>query len=647
MKIILEQSSPWILDFQKRLWRGNNILLYGNIADQFLINGNYQSLPGFVKTYFAEEGYEIIAEYDLVDGLQYVDQKMQEEAQRLIRNAVGGDPSTGFAPPPAAMPAPTPVPSGSAMPPRRLPGAGLARVLPQNRVLVSPDEAFAAIRHMLKQRERSAAVIIHFSDLLVGDADRFINSERPQLVQLKKALQEARYIISGPLAGRKNVLILVASQLGAVPSWLYKDNPFLTLIHVAKPQLEERKNFVLSFVDNFYEAQALDTVNVERFAEDFADLTDGLTAWDFEAIRRTSVVEQLPLSNTKALVDFYKYGCGDDPWEKLNSDKIEKARFELEARVIGQPAAIEAVVNMLLAARVGISITGSNLRSGKPKGVFFFVGPTGVGKTELAKALTELIFGDDTAFARFDMSEYAEQHAAEKLTGSPPGYVGYDEGGQLTNRVMERPFSVLLFDEIEKAHWGVMDKFLQILEDGRLTDGKGQTAYFSQSVIIFTSNIGSGSLDLWQASGTESQTYPQIQAHYMTAVQDHFKNKLGRPELLNRLGDNILVFDILRPKYIEGICRKFLNALAVSAREKRELELVYSYNEVISMIRELMLQEDNLLFGGRRIKTLMEGYIERPLNRWIFFNDPPAGSQLYITRSNETVIILINGCEVN
>jgi hypothetical protein len=642
MKIISERSSQWIIDFQKRLWRGNNILLYGNIADQFLINGNYQSLSSFIKTYFTQEGYNIVAEYDLVDGLRYVDQKMQQKAQRLIKTAAGGEPSTGFTPPPVA----TPAPGDSTVLPRRLPGAGLPRVLPHSGVLVSPNQAFAAIRHILNQTELSAAVVVYFSDLLVGYPDRFIESERPQLVQLKKALQEASYIVNGPLAGRKNVLVLVAGQLGAVPSWLYKDNPFLTLIQVTKPQLEERKNFIQSFINNFYEVQALDTVNIEKVAQEFADLTDGLTAWDFEAIRRTSIVERFPLSNPKALVDFYKYGCRDDPWERLNTDKIEKARFELEARVIGQPVAIEAVVNMLLAARVGISITGSNHRSGKPKGVFFFVGPTGVGKTELAKALTELIFGDDTAFARFDMSEYAEPHAAEKLTGSPPGYIGYDEGGQLTNRVLERPFSVLLFDEIEKAHGGVMDKFLQILEDGRLTDGKGQTAYFSQSVIIFTSNIGSGNLDLWRASGTERKTYLQIQAHYITAVQDHFKNKLGKPELLNRLGDNILVFDILRPQHIEGICRKFLNSLAVSAREKRGLELIYPHNEVIGMIQALMLQEDNLLFGGRRIKTLMEGYIERPLNRWTFFNDPPAGSQLYITSNDETRTILINGYEV-
>src|SRR5262249_42628374 len=218
---------------------------------------------------------------------------------------------------------------------------------------------------------------------------------------------------------------------------------------------------------------------------------------------------------------------------------------------------------VLVSARVGVSMSEATARSGRPKGTFFFVGPTGVGKTELAKALTGLIFGDDTAFARFDMSEYAEQHAAEKLAGSPPGYVGYEEGGHLTNRVRERPFSLLLFDEIEKAHARVMDKFLQLLEDGRLTDGKGQTAYFSQSVIIFTSNIGSDRLSL---SGTEDgnlPTYEAVRDHYLAAVRDHFtrpptQGGLGRPELLNRFGDNVLVFDLLRPEYVDGISRKFL-----------------------------------------------------------------------------------------
>nr|VFK24601.1 MAG: AAA domain (Cdc48 subfamily) [Candidatus Kentron sp. MB]VFK27090.1 MAG: AAA domain (Cdc48 subfamily) [Candidatus Kentron sp. MB]VFK74911.1 MAG: AAA domain (Cdc48 subfamily) [Candidatus Kentron sp. MB] len=263
------------------------------------------------------------------------------------------------------------------------------------------------------------------------------------------------------------------------------------------------------------------------------------------------------------------------------------------------------------------------------------MGPTGVGKTELAKALAELIFGDENRMQRFDMSEYAEQHAAEKLTGSPPGYVGYEEGGQLTNYVRENPFSLLLFDEIEKADGRVMDKFLQILEDGRLTDSKGQTAYFSQSVIIFTSNIGSDSLPLGdELVSDDAPPYKAIREHYISAVRQHFVSELGRPEILNRFGDNVLVFDLLRPKYVQGICDKFLNSLMESAREKRGLDLRFTEPGVYGMVASAMTEGDNLKFGGRRIRTLLEEHVEKPLNRWVFWNNPTTESVLEVSVSD-------------
>ena len=139
-----------------------------------------------------------------------------------------------------------------------------------------------------------------------------------------------------------------------------------------------------------------------------------------------------------------------------------------------------------------MGLTGAQARASgnRPRGVLFFAGPTGVGKTELAKTLTQLIFGDERAYIRFDMSEFAEEHTGARLLGAPPGYIGYDAGGELTNAVREKPFSVVLFDEIEKAHPRILDKFLQILEDGRLTDGRGETAYFSEAILVFTSNLG-------------------------------------------------------------------------------------------------------------------------------------------------------------
>jgi hypothetical protein len=463
------------------------------------------------------------------------------------------------------------------------------------------------------------AAIVDLSDMLSSDPARYAECEREALMHLKKCLIGAGLVQEGPLAGFRNTVVLIASQLKRVPEWLYLDNPFVTVINATRPSKEERRAFIDNFGAEFFGGADVPAEEEPRIADEFADLTEGFQAWDLEALRRTSWVEQIPPLKLRALVDFYKFGLRDDPWEELNRDKVAQAREILGRRVIGQPYAVDAVVRMLTTARVGLSIMGGG-RSGQPKGVFFFVGPTGVGKTELAKAVTELVFGDERAFARFDMSEYKEEHAAEKLAGAPPGFVGYDEGGQLTNRMLERPHSILLFDEVEKAHPRVLDKFLQILEDGRLTDGKGQTAYFHQAAIIFTSNIGASALyeqarQLSANGGTMS--FADVRHFFQEQVRDYFANKIQRAEIYNRLGDNIVPFDMLRPDYVAQIGQKFLRMLAANCLERYNLTLEYD-ESVLRTLQARMEQSDNLLLGGRRIKTLLETLVQHPLNRWVF-----------------------------
>ena len=219
-------------------------------------------------------------------------------------------------------------------------------------------------------------------------------------------------------------------------------------------------------------------------------------------------------------------GILDSPWGKpALRQRLGDARETLGRRLRGQDEAVERSLDIVVRSVMGLSGAQASEQPSKPRGVLFFAGPTGVGKTELAKALTELIFGDERAYIRFDMSEFAAEHAAERLTGAPPGYLGHDAGGELTNAVRKQPFSLILFDEIEKAHPRVMDKFLQILDDGRLTDGSGSTVYFSEAVIVFTSNLGLKVMNdrgIVEQNVTADMPRTELEERMTSAVREHF-----------------------------------------------------------------------------------------------------------------------------
>ena len=273
--------------------------------------------------------------------------------------------------------------------------------------------------------------------------------------------------------------------------------------------------------------------------------------YELQSLLHLSNAEQCPAQRLDELVNRYKFGVRKSEWESAGlRERLGDAETIIRRRVIGQNEAVDRVMDLIKRAWLGLA-AGVSGRSHRPRGVLFFAGPTGVGKTELAKSLAEVLFGSEERMLRFDMSEYAAEHADQRLLGSPPGYVGYEEGGQLTNQVKERPFSVLLFDEIEKAHPRIFDKFLQILDDGRLTDGKGDTVYFSESVIVFTSNLGTANVDSTGepvGGKDEPPPYPRIREAILAAIARHFNEKLERPEILNRFGDNFVVFDYIRAR---------------------------------------------------------------------------------------------------
>lgn len=271
-------------------------------------------------------------------------------------------------------------------------------------------------------------------------------------------------------------------------------------------------------------------------------------------------------------------------------------------------------------------------------GYLFFVGMTGVGKTELAKALAELIFRDEDALIRFDMSEYAQEHSAEKFTGAPPGFVGYEEGGLLTNAVRKRPQSVILFDELDKCHPKIYEKFISILEDGRLTDGKGDTAYFNQSILIFTSNIGTKDFSTRFDISSGLPSYEQVSESFKTSVADFINNDVGRPELKGRLLNAIIPFDILRPEFIEKIAEKFVNYLIENIRKKYDVEMTYDVSSVMHMVNDFVMREA-LGYGGRGVKMSIDRLIVTPLCEYFIRNNVKKGAHIHIYGSDNCIKI--------
>jgi len=280
-------------------------------------------------------------------------------------------------------------------------------------------------------------------------------------------------------------------------------------------------------------------------------------------------------------------------------EKLLKMEEKLHERVIGQDEAIKAVSNAVRRARAGLQ------DENRPLASFIFTGSTGVGKTELAKALAEFLFNDENALIRIDMSEYMEKHSVSRLIGAPPGYVGYEEGGQLTEAVRRKPYSVILLDEIEKAHSDVFNILLQVLEDGRLTDNKGNVANFKNSIIIMTSNLGSD-LIMRQAGDVDENNIDVIYANIQETVMSQLRQIL-KPEFLNRI-DEIIVFKPLLPKEIREVVRLQFNRL-IERVKTRGIQVKLS-DEACDLIAKAGWDP---AFGARPIKRIIQKQILDPL----------------------------------
>lgn len=428
-----------------------------------------------------------------------------------------------------------------------------------------------------------------------------------------------------------NSLVMVVDKYNDIPAWVYLNNPNIRTISVCVPDRNTRRLYLENLHGELTPFQLLSQEDYSP-GKQFVAETEGLQLQELRQILQLAYKKDIKPQDINLAFRLYKYGVLDNPWENLENDILVHIESKLAERVKGQDEAIGKVKTVITRAVKGLSGLQHSGSSHKPKGILFFAGPTGVGKTETAKALAEAIFGDENACIRFDMSEYRLEQSDQKLFGAPPGYVGYEGGGQLTNAVKNRPFSVILFDEIEKASPTILDKFLQILEDGRMTDNQGNTVYFGETVIIFTSNIGLTkedttpqnvfcstphrvpSITIEDPTIEDTPEFREKVTMMLTEGVKSYFNDNGRPELLNRLGeDNIVVFQFINKHDAEVICDYKLSKICDALKAEKNIDIVVS--DVVDMLHEKAIMER--ANGGRGVGNMLEREFLNPLAGYV------------------------------
>ena len=444
---------------------------------------------------------------------------------------------------------------------------------------------------------QGSCCVVQFADRL-AHSDSRDPENRDAVIALEKLIHDL---------GSGNHLVLIYLFAKDIPLALYANESKAVVIEIPRPDRSDVRE-VLGGRYGLTE-DALDRA---------VNACHGLGVREIDTLMRT-LSDPSDMEGLERAVRIYKFGEETNPWGELGIARLREAKRILteEEGIKGQDEAVEKVRTVLIRARADIQrTTGGN--PGRPRGVLFFAGPTGVGKTLTAQKLAKFLFGDESSFLRFDMSEYQQEFQVSRLYGAPPGYVGFDQGGALTNPVQANPFRVVLFDEIEKADPRVFDIFLQILGDGRLTDSKGQVAHFSESFIIFTSNLGADieSAERLEAVGHEKTA---VREHFTNAVEEFFRRRIGRPELLNRIGrDNIVVFNYIDSEQVaRDIIAFHLSRIGStfdrSYRSKTPSLRLEMPTDAVTEALLAMDAERIRTFGGREVENLINERVRDPL----------------------------------